>query len=269
MGYLMSYKVCQCIFSTNRPEYLTRTLDSHAKFDFTECEVERVFFDDFPQDRDDSAILKLVQSHGYFESYLHKDNMSIGATWEEFWNLIKDRDYDYVLHHEDDAELIHPVKVVDMIEVLRSTPKASQVVLKRQPWYAHESPSAVLTTDLIFPVFRGEYGLGRVYFNPITSLYSMDRVRFDYKSWYRRRYPNDAIFHTANINEALIGKALLEEYGLQSLHLKSSSGGNLIEHIGEYTVGKKLLPHEPGYALFSGIDPTIRYVSGSHAKYLK
>lgn len=261
------YKICLCVFSTNRPEYLSRTLEAQKHLDFTGCEVHRMLFDDFPKGRDDGAIVKLAQSYGYTEIYLHQENMSIGATWEHFWNTIRDRDYDYVLHQEDDVEILERVAVTDMIDFFQTIPRLSQVVLKRQPWYSHEKPSEALPGDVVFKGFRGEFSPAQVYFTPISSLYPMDRVRFDYHAWYRKFYSTEPIFHTANINEALIGKALLESGNLRSMHLKNSAGKNIISHIGEYTVGKKLLPHEPGYAIFAGLDPEVRYVSNTNQPY--
>lgn len=263
------HKICLAVFSTNRPEYLIRTLEAQRRLDFAGCEVHRMLFDDMPKDRDDDALTAMVNAHGYEEVYLHEKNLSIGGTWQEFWDLIRNRDYDFVFHQEDDVEILEPVAIADLIEVLRITPKASQVVLKRQPWYPHEQRSMAMTTDLRLGKFRGEFTDAQVFFTPIASLYPMDRVRFDYRAWYKAAYPNDPIFHTANINEALIGKALLEERRLTSLHLKNVTGGNIISHIGEYTIGRKLLPHEPGFAPWAGMDPETKYWSGTRKPYAK
>jgi len=262
-------KICQIIFSTNRPEYLTRTLESQKNLDLSGCSVDKVLIDDMPIGRDDKSFLSLVNSYGYNEVYLHANNLSIGATWQEFWDLIKTRDYDYVWHQEDDVEIIHPVKMLDLIDMLNITPSVSQLVLKRQKWYPHETESEPFSNDFIHGHLRGEFNGGAYFFSSIASLYSMDRVRFDYKAWYKYAYPNDAIFHSANINEALIGKAMLEGLGLRSMHVKSNIGSNLISHIGEYTIGKKVLPSEPGYAAFSDINPEIKYWSGTNIPYLK
>ena len=256
-------RICQFVVTTNRPEYLARTLDSQRNLDFTGCAVDRMLVDDFPKDRDDRLIRKLASDHGYNEVYLHHRNMSIGATWQEFWDRIRGRDYDYVWHQEDDVVILERVPVLAIVEVLKATPQASQAVLKRQPWYGHEVPATPLPDDLVFPDFRGEFNAAHYFFTPICSLYPMARVRYDYRAFYRRAYPNDPIFQGANVNEALIGKALIEGQGLRSLHLKNREGHNIIEHIGEYTKGRKLLPHEPGYQDFSGIDPDKEYWSGT------
>jgi hypothetical protein len=260
-------RLCQIVFSTNRPEYLARTLKAQARLDTSCCAVDRILFDDFPKGRDDAAIRRLASDYGYREVYLHDRNMSIGATWRECWDVIRDRAYDYVWHQEDDVELLEPVSVVELIHALRLVPRASQVVLKRQPWYAHETPSEALDSDILCGRLRGEFTKAQVYFTPIASLYPMSRVRFDYYGWYRQHYPDEPIFHRANMNEALIGKALLEESGLVSLHLKNWRGGQLISHIGDYTIGRKLLPHEPGFNTFAHVDPEVRYSSRTGRVY--
>jgi hypothetical protein len=260
-------KLCQVIFSTNRQEYLVRTLNAQRLLDTSGCQVDKIFFDDFPKDRDGCVITTLATDAGYEEIYLHDQNRSIGATWEECWAILRERDYDYVWHQEDDVEILEPVSVAALVDVLLAVPQASQAVLKRQPWYAHERPSEALADDLLLGDFRGEFSPAQVYFTPIASLYSMDRVRFDYRAWYKAHYPQDEIWQTTNVNEAMIGKALLEGLGLRSLHLKNRAGGHLIQHIGEYTHGRKLLPGEPGYLAFAHMDPEKRYRSGTAQVY--
>lgn len=261
-------KICQVIFSTNRPEYLTRTLEAQRLLDFAGYEVDKILFDDFPKGRVDALIHRLAEEHGYREVYLHDTNKSIGATWREFWDLIKDRDYDYVWHQEDDVVVLEPVCVRELVWFLEHA-KASQAVLKRQAWYSHEMPPAPKQDDLCSPQgLRGEFSDAKYYFTPIASLYPMERVLFDYPAWYQKHYPQEPIFQKTNINEAIIGKALLEGSGLMSVHVKNSVGKNLIEHIGEYTKGKRLLPHEPGFATFANLDPEKKYNSITGQPYV-
>lgn len=260
-------RLCLAVFSTNRLEYLTRTLEAQKYFDFSGCEVDRILIDDMPLHRDDSLLRAVAECNGYHEVYLHEHNLSIGATWQELWNLIRDRNYDYVLQQEDDVEVLERVSVQGMIKCFETGPSVSQVVLKRQPWYEHEQPSAPHSDDFKCAGFRGEFNAGRYYFTPISSLYPMARVRFDYKRWYAEHYADQPSFQQANINEAIIGKVMIEGFGLSSMHLKGSRGQNLIEHIGVYTIGKKLLPHEPGFDVFASLDPTKKYISGTNRLY--
>lgn len=259
--------LCQVIFSTNRPEYLARTLASQQLLNADGCSVDRILFDDYPKDRDDALIHTLAEDAGYHEVFLHDRNMSIGATWEECWALLRKRYYDYIWHQEDDVEILEPVSIPTLVAMLESTPVASQLVLKRQPWYEHETPSESLDADLCFDNMRGEFGPAQVYFTPIASLYPASRAQFDYRAWYKRHYPQDEIWQTTNVNEAMIGKALLEGFGLRSMHVKNAAGKNLVQHIGKYTQGRKLLPNEPGWPAFAHLDPEQKYWSGSSRTY--
>ena len=263
----MMYKVCQIIVSTNRLEYLTQTLEAQVLLDTTGCDVHKIFVDDYPNERNDDTLRLLARNAGYHEIYLHDQNRGIGATWQELWTMIRDRDYDYVWHQEDDVVLLRPVMLLDLIAFFEHAQHVSQLVLKRQPWYAHETPSQAEPTDEVFRAFRGEKTAAQYYFSPIASLYPIERTRLDYAGWFRTHYPHEPIFHTANINEGLIGKVLLEGFGLTSMHVKHTDGTHLIQHIGVYTQGRKLLPGEPGYEAWAALDPDKRYLSGSGIEY--
>ena len=101
----MTYKICQVIFSTNRLDYLIPTLKSQANLNFYGCEVHKIFIDDYPKTRNDLLITELVKLYGYDEIILHEKNEGLSVTWSQFWDLIKDRDYDYIWHQEDDVEI--------------------------------------------------------------------------------------------------------------------------------------------------------------------
>ena len=251
-------KVCQVIFSTNRLEYLGRTLVAQKNLNFEGCEVDRIFIDDFPKGRNNLLVKTLVNTFGYNEIYLHEQNLGLSVTWTEFWNLVKSRNYDYIWHQEDDVEILEPIRVMDLIELLQLDPSLSQVVLKRQPWYENEKESEALGTDWTYRQYR--YEKDSVIFSPMASLYSVDRVRFSYSEWYKQHYPNE-IYHQINFNEGMIGKALYEGYGLVTGMLKNSQGHNLVNHIGDYFVGKRVLPGEPHYEMFSRFDPEKKYNS--------
>jgi len=257
-------KICQVIFSTNRVEYLIKTLRAQHLLNWEGCTVDKIFIDDFPVGRDDLFISELLKTFGYNEQYLHPENLGLSVTWSEFWKLIKDRDYDYVWHQEDDVEILEPVRVLDLVTLLQLDPGLSQVVLKRQKWYPNEQESQALDNDWTFANYR--YERYNLIFSPMASLYSMDKVRFDYSNWYKIRYP-DTNLGEINLNEGMVGKALYEELGVVSGHLKQSQGQNLINHIGEYFVGKRVLPNEPSYDQFARYDPLKKYDSKSGADW--
>jgi hypothetical protein len=257
-------KICQVIFSTNRVEYLKRTLKAQHRLNWEGCEVDRIFIDDYPNGRDDLFLTELVKAYGYNETYLHQQNLGLSVTWTEFWNLIRNREYDYVWHQEDDVEILESIKIMDLVVLLQQDPGLSQVVLKRQKWYPNEEESRALPNDWTYLNYR--YERGSLIFSPMASLYSTERVRFSYSNWYKQHYP-DTNFSEINLNEGMVGKALAEGYGLVSGHLKASTGANLVNHIGEYFVGKRVLPNEPSYEQFAQYDPDKKYDSKTGAAW--
>ncbi len=255
-------KIARVVFSTNRPEYLRPTLEAARRLEWGNLHHHNILIDDMPRGRDDKAIRRLAGEFGFEDVLLHSENMGIGRTWQETFDRL--RDDDYVLHHEDDVVLLRPVSVPRLVRVLYDNPAASQVVLKRQPWYPHERDAEALPDDIVDHEFRGEYGAAARFFTPIFSLYPIRHARRDYRQWWRTNYPRHPEAHNAFVNEALIGQCLFEGEGLRSLHLKHHDGSHLIEHIGAYTIGRKLNPGEPGWANWSGLDPTQKYWSGTN-----
>lgn len=250
----MTYKICQVIFSTNRLEYLIPTLQAQRNLNYYGCEVHRIFIDDYPKTRNDLMITGLVKSFGYDEIILHEENKGLSVTWSEFWELIKDRDYDYVFHMEDDVTVLEPVLMTDLIELLEREPDASQLRLERQAWYFHEKDPIAEPTDLIYKNFR--YTKNHFIFSPMSSLYKLSTTQVPYRSFYDH-----------NLNEGLIGRVLYEQFNQTSIHVKNYHGKQLINHIGDWFVGKRVLPSEPGYDQFAHYDPDIKYHSRDGSTY--
>ena len=258
----MPYKICLGVFSTNRPEYLARSLESQKFLDFTGCDVWRVLIDDMPLNRDDSQFIKLVNDYCYDELRLHGENKGIGLTWEEFWGIVREGDFDYVFLQEDDVEILEPIRVLYMIGALKTGLNTSQVVLKRQPWYPGELPSEAHPDDIVYGNFRGE--MKAPYsskFSSICSLFEANIAKLDLRGWLKERCPGNPDTDKMNVNEGILGNMLEEKYGLYSMHLKNKDGKNLINHIGEYTIGKRVLPWEFGYDNFARYDPALKYNS--------
>ena len=250
----MTYKICQVVFSTNRLEYLTKTLKAQSNLNFYGCEVHRIFIDDYPKTRNDQLITDLVKLYGYDEIILHQENLGLSVTWSEFWNLIKDRDYDYVFHMEDDVEILEPVLITDLIELLQNDHQISQVQLARQAWYANETDPTASVDDHTYKNFR--YIKNSVIFSPMASLYPLRLTRFPYRQYY-----------DFNMNEGLVGKVLYEQLGLVSANVRNYYGKNIIRHIGDWFVGKRILPNEPNYEAFERYDPDIKYNSKDGTEY--
>lgn len=251
----MTYKICQVIFSTNRLEYLTRTLEAQKNLNFYGCEVHKIFIDDYPKTRNDLMITELVKLYGYNEVILHKDNLGLSVTWSQFWELIKDRDYDYIWHQEDDVEILEPVLITDLIEMLERDHTISQIQLSRQAWYKGETDPEYSDKDQVYKNYR--YDSNRTIFSPMASLYPRRLTKIPYRQYYNY-----------NLNEGLIGTVLYDEYKLRSCNIRNYYGKRLVNHIGDWFVGKRVLPGEPNYNLFAHYDPDKKYNSrdGSHYK---
>jgi hypothetical protein len=250
----MTYKICQVVFSTNRLEYLIPTLEAQKNLNFYGCEVHKIFMDDYPRKRNNFLITELVKLYGYNEIILHQENQGLSATWSEFWNLIKDRDYDYVFHQEDDVAILEPVLITDLIELLENDSEVSQVQLARQAWYSHEQDPAPADTDHIYKNYR--YIKGSLIFTPMASLYPLRLTQIPYRQYY-----------DYNLNEGMIGKILWDEHRLVSANVRNYYGKNIIRHIGEWFVGKRVLPTEPDYQKFSQYDPDKKYHSRDGREY--
>lgn len=250
----MTYKICQVIFSTNRLEYLIPTLQAQNNLNFYGCEVHKIFIDDYPKTRNDLLITELVKLYGYNEIILHEENKGLSVTWSEFWDLIKDRDYDYVWHQEDDVEILEPVLVTDLIELLNRDSRISQVQLARQAWYYNETDPVASTSDYLYKNFR--YVLESTIFSPMASLYPLSRTRVNYRD-----------FYDFNLNEGLVGKVLLEQHQMLSANVRNFYGKQLINHIGDWFVGKRVLPGEPNYEQFAKYDPDKKYNSRDGSDY--
>jgi len=128
------------MWSVNRPEYLIPSLESSEEMiDWGNHEVDGIFIDDMPTDRDDAYITKLAKDNGYSTIILHTENKGQADTWKESYESIKDMGYDFIWHQEDDITIIKPIKIDDIIEYLNENDSCYQVMLARQTdWYYPE-----------------------------------------------------------------------------------------------------------------------------------
>jgi hypothetical protein len=246
-------KLLHVVFSTNRVEFLKKTFKANKKFDYTGLDVHHLFIDDYPMGRDDNFIKEFVEYYGYNEIILHKENLGITKTWQELFDLIKERDYDYILHHEDDVELMYPLKVIDMIELLQQDNTLSQIQLKRNNWYGHETEEiGCKDDDVIFKNYR--YEKATPYFWMLMSLYP---------AWIAK----EPILEETGFNpsESVVAQYLQNKYNIGAGLLKTENGGMMVNHIGEYFHGKRVAENEPGWDGFKYIDPNIKYCSRTGA----
>jgi hypothetical protein len=130
-------KICKIMWSVNRPEYLIPSLESSKELiDWGDHEVDGIFIDDMPTNRDDAYITKLAKDNGYTTVILHTENKGLSASWKESYELIRGMGYDFLWHQEDDIRILKPVKIDDIIEYLNDNDSCYQVMVARQTdWY--------------------------------------------------------------------------------------------------------------------------------------
>lgn len=241
--------ILKVIFSSNRFEYLARTLEHQSKLDFGSHKTRGIIIDDYPLNRNDDHIRFLAKRYGYEDLILHKENIGITGTWSELFDYLKNKNFDYIWHQEDDTEILQPLKIDTLINLLNTDKKLAQVQLKRQAWYDFEKPVLLEDSDIDF----GEYKYNRRtdYFWSMSSLYP---------SWIARLPIKQELGY--NCSESTIMWYLKNRFDLASGVIKDKEGRNLVNHIGEYYQGiRTSSPNDPGYENFSKFDPTVKYCS--------
>jgi hypothetical protein len=240
-------KVLHVVFSTNRLKYLTKTIESWNLLDYGNHEVTRLIVDDYPRTRNNYIFDLFCKAHGMLY-WLNKENKGLSVTWSDFWDWLKTQDFDYILHQEDDVVLQQPIKLDDLIECLESDEKMASVVLQRQPWYFHETPSTLEPEDASFKQYH--YSKNAKTFPIIFSLYRRSMVEYPFREYWG-----------FNLNEGMIMVYVDWFHQMYSATLKGPNGEHLIEHIGEESTGKRILPNEPRYEYFAHMDPDKTYTS--------
>lgn len=241
-------KIVQVIFSTNRLEYLIPTLRNMNNLNYYGCEVHKVIIDDYPRTRNNIMFTELCKIYGIDEIILNEENKGLSLNWTDFYKLIADRNYDYIFHLEDDVKILEPVLVTDLIELLEKDPEVSQVQLARQSWYHFEKDPSASAADYLYKNYR--YIKGSLIFSPMASLCPAEIVTYPITKEYG-----------CTLNEGIIGRYMYEKLNKVSINVRNYYGKHIIEHIGEWFVGKRVLPNEPSYELFSHYDPNLKYYS--------
>jgi hypothetical protein len=240
-------KILHVIFSCNRLQYLTKTLDSLKNLDYGSHGVTRLIVDDYPRTRNDSIFQLFAKTHKTL-LWMNAENKGLSVTWSNFFDWLKTQDYDYILHQEDDVILRRRIRIDDMIECLESNSKIASVVLQRQPWYFHEQESKIEEGDLPFGNYW--YSKNAKTFPIIFSLYKKSIVEYPFREYWG-----------FNINEGMIMVYLDHFHQMYSAQLKGANGENLIEHIGEESTGKRILQGEPNWEKFAHMNPDLIYSS--------
>jgi hypothetical protein len=251
----MKPKICHIIMSCNRPEYLDKTLQSLENIDFGDYEVYRILVDDFPDGRDEKWFMQMAQAYNVDRLILNGENKGLSKVWSDLWDMIKDMDFDYVLHQEDDVIVNEKFSLKTWLSILEQKEKVCSAVLTRQKWYPREEETQAMDTDIVINNYRIEYR--NKVFSPMMSLYrhSLTREGIREKAGY-------------NLNEGMIMHHLRNR-GQKCAYIKTSQGKNMVTHIGDWFHGKRVLPGEPGYETFVQYDPNKFYCSKTGAPKIK
>lgn len=242
-------KVCKVLWSTNRLEYLIPTLKSQRDMlDFSGCEVEGIFIDDMPKGRHDGTMYELAKNFGYTDIILRPENKGLPHAWNDTFAMLKERDYDYVYLSEDDVTFRQPIKMLDMIDILKNNKSFSQVCLTRQKWYPHEQETQALDSDLILGEYRGEFS--DAYFWSLASIFPHSVATVDHAT----------VAGEKNLSEYVVAKSM-RNFDMMTCKLKAKDGSNIVDHIGGYSVGRRAEPGDPRWEDFSVFDPYTKYDS--------
>lgn len=248
-------KVCKIIWSTNRLEYLIPTLKSqHEMLDFSGCEVHGIFMDDMPKNRHDGTMYELAKMFGYDEIILRPQNMGLPHAWNHTFDLLRERDYDYVYLSEDDVLINQPIKMTDMAKILEKNDDFSQICLSRQKWYDHEEETQAKIDDYSFDGYTGE--LSDAYFWSLASFFKREIVDI----------PHTEKVGEKNLSEYVVAASLRQD-GMKTCKLKTRQGTNLVTHIGAYSVGKRAEPGDPRWEDFAAFHPETKYCSKRGSKW--
>lgn len=248
-------KICHAIFSCDRVEYLKRALNSLTKLNYGEHHVDRLLIDDYPLTRDDKVFAEIAKDYNINRLVLNKTNFGIAKNIQNLFDILYTSNYDYILHQEDDVELLEPLDLSLLVDILETNKNLSQIQLKRNNWYTFETEEIKAKDDDI--VYKGyRYEKYNKYFWTMFSIYPCwvcrEPILEETKS-----YPN----------EFSIAKFLSEKYKLETALLKNKEGKNLIDHYGEYTQGKRVHETDFFYSKFSSYDPNKKYHSKTGKLY--
>lgn len=241
-------KICHVIFSTNRLQYLYRSLKSLDKIDYCDHDVDLFLIDDYPLNRKNEDLELLAKKFNIHNLILNKENLGISKNIQNFFDIINNHNYDYIIHQEDDVELLYKINVNLLIDILNIDKTLAQIQLQRNSWYKNEPPVCAKTNDIIFNEFR--YEKENAHFRTMFSLYP---------SWICRE---PILEETKNYpNEGSIASYLYKKYNLVVASLKTKDGGYLINHFGDFTQGKRAHESDSDWDRFKHFDPNKKYCS--------
>jgi len=257
-------KICKILWSTNRLEFLLPTLkSSHEFIDWGDNEVDGIFIDDMPLNRNDKFIEGLAKSYGYNHIKLHKENKGLTNTWKESYDILKslEKDYDLVWHQEDDLIINAPIKINDLIEYMNENKECIQVALAYQMnWYFPQEPNEVSVNKIPMTKWRDFYTFNSNHYKKGTfdTSFSLTKTKPLFKAlqmWEDNKIPSllnrgmveidnhvyceGAVFYTLASYKAFLKDHpdLLDDW---CISFYNENKENFIEHIGEWSWGQRL-----------------------------
>ena len=136
---LVQPKIAVIIMSTNRYDYLERTLDSLKKrVSFAGCCLaDIIVIDDYPARRDALWMKRLESTYGITRVIEHESNQGLPKTWKHAWDIVRaETSYEWIFQVEDDVEFVKDLGIKDLLEAYVTSPvPLTQLALKRQPCY--------------------------------------------------------------------------------------------------------------------------------------
>lgn len=261
-------KICKIIWSTNRLEYLIPTLESSSKFiNWGNHEVDGIFIDDMPTDRDDDLIRSLAESHGYNHVILHKENKGITYTWEESYSILTNlkKDYDFIWHQEDDLIINAPINIDDLIEYTYYDKECIQVALAYQMnWYWPQEANEVSVNKTPMKRWNDFYTFNSNHFKKGTfdasfSLTKTKPLLDAINMWKENKLPLLKDINLLELNKHVYceGVIFIVLSAYKAFHKKlnylvddwcisfyNKNKENFVEHIGEWTWGIRYCTEE-------------------------
>lgn len=244
-------KVCQVVFSTNRTEYLTRTMEAmQEKVDYSGLDLYKILIDDYPQGRNNDEVIAFADKYKFNQVLLHEENLGITGTWQHMFEVVQLLGVDYIFHHEDDVEPVESIKLLDLIQLLEVNKELFQVQLKRNAWYAGEEDKDIINpTDSIFKNYFFERQ--SVFFSMLFSVYPAWIANIDFKR-------KTGFCPSETVISWYLHNNFYQKHGAI---LKSSTGGMLVNHFGGTTRGKRVNAGEPGWESFANLSSEKMYNS--------
>ena len=250
--------ICILIFTTSRYEYLLPTLESfHQQVDFSNHRIYKILIDDYPLRRNVDILKKLKKKYSINKLILNEKNLGYSLSWKHAWENVP-TDTDYIWHQEDDFTFNQKIPVNNLIHVLDNNEiPLFQVFLKRDIVFENNDFIRDLEQNKVgipVTIHNQEVILQRWYFNSNPGIYPY---------WISKKK------YGTNPQEFIISELSQEYPQGYSAMWGGRHDANLIEHIGEYTQGKKVLPGEPGWEYLKEYLPDKKYYSNAYLKLYK